>query len=542
MSWFRQYRPKQIKDLDLASVRETLLMMMKQGKLPQVMLFAGPKGTGKTSTARIIGAMLNDPQNEAIVDQVFFKKKVSAASKKDFFHEPQLNNDLAQNIFQGQSFVVQEMDAASNRGIDDIRSLKERAFLSPQEGKMLVFILDEVHMLTTEAFNALLKLLEEPPDHVVFILATTELHKVPATIVSRCTIINFQKASDQELMTAVEKVLTAEKIKYQLADLTLLVAKADGSFRDAVKWLELVCQQGKLNQPAIEQILGLSSQKQVKEIIEATLNKNEQQLINIIEELKKLNVDQKFFYQALFNFLHDDLMISFGVEKGKAFLEQKVSLFLLDYLLKADLEMNSPIPFLTLENALLNLIFKAKEKKSRQSFTNKENQQNDPQKKQKQEFIRSLDQEKNHETVKTTNLEESIIPTLVTDQLLNSDQLNSVDLSVNDIKVNNKFLIDKWEEFINFVSQKNFGLATLLRSSKPQGESNGKALINVFYKFHQEQLQQPKFLSIIEDCCQQLLGHKIHFDFILAPTPKEADLVETTNNKQLADIAEEVLL
>ncbi|MBU0576226.1 AAA family ATPase, partial [Patescibacteria group bacterium] len=212
MSWQRIYRPKTIQGLHLTNVRETLQQLMDKGQIPQVLLFAGPKGTGKTSLARIIGAMLNDPANEKVVDYQFFN---GSKPKNNKYVEPDFELNFNDRIYRGKSFIVQEMDAASNRGIDDIRELKERVALPPQDGKMTVYILDEAHMLTSAAFNALLKLLEEPPVHAVFILATTEFHKIPETIKSRCSVIHFRKADHEELKQALRGVLEAEKISFQ---------------------------------------------------------------------------------------------------------------------------------------------------------------------------------------------------------------------------------------------------------------------------------------------------------------------------------------
>jgi DNA polymerase-3 subunit gamma/tau len=253
MSWYRTYRPTTISGLHLTSVREALQEMMKTGHFPHALLFTGPKGTGKTSSARIISALLNDPQNADQVEAMFFKASSSSTDtadkkkKKNFaLVEPNPDDPIVQRIYRGASYVVQEMDAASHRGIDDVRELRERVYLPPQEGKVNVYILDEVHMLTTEAFNALLKILEEPPSHVVFILATTEIQKVPDTIVSRCTLVQFTKATSEELCSALRGILKQEGITFDEAAIMTIAQAADGSFRDAVKLLEN-CVQGKTN-------------------------------------------------------------------------------------------------------------------------------------------------------------------------------------------------------------------------------------------------------------------------------------------------------
>ncbi|MBP7740990.1 DNA polymerase III subunit gamma/tau, partial [Candidatus Woesebacteria bacterium] len=316
MNWNKKYRPTKVQDLHLDSVRTQLLRMMDAGKIPQALLFAGPKGTGKTSSSRIIGAMVNDPANYDQVDLAYFGKADSKKTKTKLL-EPDEENDFAKKIFEGSSFVVQEMDAASNRGIDDVRQLKSKAFLQPQTGKMSVFILDEVHMLTTEAFNALLKLLEEPPQHVIFILATTELHKIPATIISRCQTLEFRKASNSELSNTLKKILINEKIKFDDEALNLIIKRADGSFRDAIKLLEMTAQTGKVTLAEVGVYSESSIEQEVINLIDSLIDKNEVKVVEIFENLRSLNIEPKFFHKSLLETLHTSLLQSLNVVDGK---------------------------------------------------------------------------------------------------------------------------------------------------------------------------------------------------------------------------------
>lgn len=326
MSWYRDYRPRTVAGLHLTSVKQHLQPLLKQGKLPQVLLFAGPKGTGKTSTARILAAILNDPINAQAVDALFFKQ---GTPKKTQLQEPTTSDPLLESIFQGSSFVVQELDAASNRGIDDVRSLKERVHLPPQQGKMNVYILDEVHMLTNEAFNALLKLLEEPPAHAVFILATTELHKIPATVVSRATLIPFMKATPIEIGQALTAILQTEKIKFEPAAIENIAIYADGSFRDAVKLAEMISHSyPAITLEVVQQHLSLSSEQQVQELVAAVIQKKPQEVVTIMKQLREKQVDSSYFLRSLCTFLYTDLVKSLGVEQGEAFTTPTIARFL----------------------------------------------------------------------------------------------------------------------------------------------------------------------------------------------------------------------
>lgn len=516
MSWYRKYRPQQIKDLNLVKVRDIFSSMLKDGKIPQSLLFAGPKGTGKTSSSRIIGALLNDEANFDLVDQVYFNKK----SSKKSFHEPDPNTDFAQKVYKGHSYVVQEMDAASNRGIDDIRSLKERVMLPPQEGRMSVYILDEAHMLTTEAFNALLKILEEPPAHVIFILATTELHKIPPTIASRCTTITFYKASEEEIIEALDRIVKSEKIKIDKKSLEAIANYADGSFRDAVKLLELTCQSGNFSLEALETVIGSSLESQIKQIIQSVLDKDKEKLVNLIKELRDTNTDQKFFYKSLFEFLHNNLLRSLGVEEGESFSSQQVLRFLLNQLMEANLESPSPISFLSLELKLLEIISRAKKKTSGGNKGGEEVKKNDKKVEKKSSLVKKP--LKKDLKVEVEKAEEIIF---MDDKEIDSVLNESKEEDLTGISYS-KLLFDKWGEFLEAVNSENSSLAALLHSSKPLEGVNGLAKVGVYYRFHQEQLQLPRFTDIIEKCSMDLVGKRVKFDFLLQEAPSDATLVQ----------------
>ena len=525
MSWFLKYRPRQISDLDLSDIRQHFLKLMENGRFPQTLLFAGPKGTGKTSASRIIGAMLNDPANEKAVQSIFFNKKTS---KNISLKEPNPKLEFSQRVFRGQSYVVQEIDAASYRGIDDIRRLKERIFLPPQEGIMAVYILDEVHMLTNEAFNALLKILEEPPAHVVFILATTALHKVPATIVSRCNLVLFHKASLEELVKRLEKVLKQEKIKFKQEALLEIAQRSDGSFRDAVKLTETVADQGKITLEDINKLIGGSALVEVKKLIDLILTKDEKGIADFFSSLRSQNFDPDYFYQSLFNYLHQNLLGALGAVDIKPELEQKVSQFLLKVLLEIDFNQVSPIPFLPLELKILFLIQQSKQKGGLANNTNKKN------------YTKS---QKEETTTKKTNSHNTALNSKKKLQKEEEvDLSSSVEYMTSDDSLSSS-LCERWDDFIKKVEVSNLTLAALLRSSQPKPGPNGVAEIRVFYRFHQEQLEQTKFRSIIEQCGESIVGGKIRFRFVLTEPQVEAELVDVpSHTKELESLAEEILM
>jgi DNA polymerase-3 subunit gamma/tau len=242
MSLYLKYRPKTVEELDLASVRRSLGEIIKANKIAHAYLLTGPRGAGKTSTARVMARIVNCEAN---------REKLS---------EPCNTCDACQAILAGSAVDVIEIDAASNRGIDDIRELKEKIRLAPAMLPYKVYIIDEVHMLTTEAFNALLKTLEEPPAHSLFILCTTEIHKVPETIMSRCVRIQFTRATPEEMQRSFARVVAGEGADVAPEALARLAETVDGSFRDGVKILDQLLSMGKPVELAdLEMILSGSS-------------------------------------------------------------------------------------------------------------------------------------------------------------------------------------------------------------------------------------------------------------------------------------------
>lgn len=236
----RKYRPMKFDDVDAQHhVTHTLKNAIKQNRLAHAYLFAGPRGVGKTTTARLLAKSVN-----------------CLHPSKDF--EPDNECEICREITEGKSFDVLEIDGASNRGVEEIRNLRESVRYSPAKGKYKVYIIDEVHMLTKEAFNALLKTLEEPPPHVLFIFATTEVHKLPATIISRCQRFDFRRISIDSIIANLKNIAKRESLDVDDEALLLIAKKGDGSMRDS--------------QSIFDQIVALCGKRITKEQILEALN------------------------------------------------------------------------------------------------------------------------------------------------------------------------------------------------------------------------------------------------------------------------------
>ncbi|MEK7120654.1 MAG: DNA polymerase III subunit gamma/tau [Patescibacteria group bacterium] len=255
---YRKYRPAKFKEvLGQDHIIKALTGAIKEGQISHAYLFSGGRGTGKTSVARILAKELG-------------------TSEKDIY----------------------EIDAASNRGIDNIRELREAVATLPFESKYKIYIVDEVHMLTKEAFNALLKTLEEPPAHVIFILATTEIEKLLDTVISRCQVFTFKKPNREILKKMLGTVAEAEGYKLDAGSLDLISIMADGSYRDALGILQKVINASddkKISLAEVEKITGAPKGEIVNAFVKALAEKNAEGGITSIKEAKSENVDIKTF-------------------------------------------------------------------------------------------------------------------------------------------------------------------------------------------------------------------------------------------------------
>ncbi len=302
--YYLKYRPQTLSEIDNAERRALLEKVFAKNKdIPHAFLLVGPRGTGKTSTARIIAKILNCKNN------VFAGKSKSP--------EPCLSCSSCHDIAIGNFLDVYELDAASNRGIDDVRALRNQVNYVPVKGRQKVYIIDEVHMLTKDAFNALLKTLEEPPKFVTFILATTEPQKLPETIVSRCITLNFKKATIKELVASLKRIVKGEKLKVDEAVLTAVAKKANGSYRDAAKLLELSVQSTSLSLEEVERVLSQNTDLSASDLLEIVANKKQQQALSWLHQFSEQGGAANYLIESLLEILHDLLLFRKGVlEKG----------------------------------------------------------------------------------------------------------------------------------------------------------------------------------------------------------------------------------
>jgi DNA polymerase III subunit gamma/tau len=287
----RKYRPLQFEDVvGQGHISGTLKNAMSQGKVAHAFLFCGPRGVGKTTCARILARTLNclAPDN----------------------HEPCGVCTSCTAFQQGQSFNIVELDAASNNSVDHIRSLNEQVRFAPQSGKYKVFIIDEVHMLSAQAFNAFLKTLEEPPPYAVFILATTEKHKILPTILSRCQIFDFKRITVADTVAHLDTICKKEGIKAEAEALHVIGQKADGALRDALSIFDRVAGSANGNLTyahVIEQLNVLDSDYFFK-LTDLLLAEDHAEVLNVFDEILAKGFDAELFINAMAEHMRNVLM------------------------------------------------------------------------------------------------------------------------------------------------------------------------------------------------------------------------------------------
>lgn len=304
-SLYLKYRSQDFENLiGQDFVKKTLISAIKNNLVAHAYLFTGPRGTGKTSSARLIAKALN-----------------CLDLQKDY--DPCNQCEFCVAINQGNFIDLIEIDAASNRGIDEIRDLKEKIRFSPTRSKYKIYIIDEVHMLTKEAFNALLKTLEEPPEHSYFILATTEIHKIPETIISRCQRFDFLRVPGDIMVARLEKIAGLEKIKYEKEALEMIAKYSEGCVRDAVGLLDQMSLGEKITVDYVSKNLGLTGLSILEDLWNSIILASRKSLsgngengtpnevekgLQIINSLHKQGTDFKQFLEEFLEFLRERML------------------------------------------------------------------------------------------------------------------------------------------------------------------------------------------------------------------------------------------
>ncbi len=507
-------------------IKNALQNAYLSGKLSHAYLFVGPRGSGKTSTARILAKMVNCESQES---------RVKSQEKEDPRLKTLATRDLkipcnqcasCLSITDGSNLDLIEIDAASNRGIDDIRDLRERIKLAPSGSKKKVYIIDEVHMLTTEAFNALLKTLEEPPSHVLFILATTEPHKIPQTILSRVQRLDFNPAKAEDLFQALSNVIKSEKINADEDALKLISKKAEGSFRDALKLLDqLSSSSEKITLASVNEALKSGSMEDQLGLLELIALKDSKKALKFLIELSKKGLNVKEYLNSLLNTLREMVLIKNEITSDSKLGEITVNfsqsdlIKLINHLISAQEKLKyTSIPQMVLEVAVLESLspVTADLNAERESSLDSGSQ------------VARNDTEKS-ESVKTAP-PDSKVPI----QPIQEAVTDSPDIVI---------IKDKWNYILETVKPYNYSLEALLKHAKVISCDGVSVVLEVPYSFHQRILEAPKSRSLLESVLADVLGKEIKVSTILGARPvrvEEISNVEIAADDEIIKIASEI--
>ena len=465
--------------MNLKSVRESLEKIFKSGRIPLAFLFSGPKGIGKTSAARIVAKAVN-------------------CQKPDGF-EPCNECPTCISITKGTNLDVLEIDAASNRGIDDIRELRDKIRLAPSSAKFKVYIVDEVHMLTSEAFNALLKTLEEPPAHALFVLCTTAPEKLPETIISRCTRINFKKAGSQEIIEKLKYICQKENFQFSQKDLDKIDRAAGGSFRDAIKILEQAAAS------SVDEVIGTLGEFKPEQLLTLMAENETKKAILWIGEAVEQGANLRILTEEILRVLRESLLAKYGVEQEEVESEEVIKglsekdlKFLIELFSKAAVDLkNAVIPQLPLEMAVFEWGMNNEQRTmgSKGESNNNERKENPP--------------------------------------IIHSSKFN----------IQLEGVLSKWPEVLEKVKPLNHSVQAFLKASRPVSLDGDCLVLEVFYKFHKDQLEQDKCRKIVEQVCGQVFSAPIKLKFILSQKPAKtvtSSLDLSESEEDIIKIAEEI--
>lgn len=292
---YRKWRPQSWDEIigqDHAT--QTLKNSVSAGRIAHAYLFAGARGTGKTTTARVLA-------------------KAANCLDENLSNRPCNQCEHCKAVNQGRFLDLIEIDAASNTSVEDVRSLRDKINFAPNQGRYKVYIIDEVHMLSTAAFNALLKTLEEPPAHAIFILATTEVHKIPATVLSRCQRHEFRRIPIQEIVKKLKSLVKSEKIKIDEEALTLVARQSTGSMRDAISLLDQLASTGdKVTLRQAQEVLGTAASQSVLDIVDAIIQKDAKTGLDTIHAALDAGSDPRQFTRQVIEYLRGLMLIRMG--------------------------------------------------------------------------------------------------------------------------------------------------------------------------------------------------------------------------------------
>ncbi len=500
--FYTKYRPQTFSEISKPNqIADALVKQLLDHKVAHAYLFVGPRGVGKTTTARLLSKALNCTDLQANGDPC------NACS-------------ACVSINDGSYIDLIEIDAASHRGIDDIRSMREKANLAPSTGTNKIYIIDEVHMLTTEAFNALLKTLEEPPAHVHFILCTTELHKVPDTIKSRCQVFKFKSASMDQLVTKLGSIAQQEKAKVSKSDLIKIARSAAGGFRDAETLLQQVIEGG----VDADSLIEASKYSDYDVFVNFLIEKDLSNALIYISDVAKSGTDLFYWTGGFLNYLRNllfyksgahDYLISNGFDLDTF---KTVSTDLTVEMLGLYLQLfssaqagikDSYIPQISLEIALCEVCSRGNNIQTlNATFTPKAPPSAPQQKKASPISIDSepqIEKQMPNDETGASQAETEITQTK-SDQDLAAEIAQTISLET---------IKEFWPTVVENLFGINVSICTLIKNATPISINQSILNLEVAYPFHKERLEVVRNRLVVEEVLSQIYGNKLRISCIV---------------------------
>jgi DNA polymerase-3 subunit gamma/tau len=524
MAFYQKYRAKNFSEMiGQEHVIGTILQSIKADKLVHAYLLTGPRGIGKTSTARLLAKAVN-------CEKIAADKKSGAESSG----EPCNTCGSCIEIAEGKSIDVLEIDAASHNGVEDIRDLIEKARMFPTRSAKKVYIIDEVHMLSKSAFNALLKTLEEPPAHVVFIMATTEVHKIPATILSRAQRFDFKRAQKKDVITNLENIAKSEKIDIDPESLELIAVAANGGHRDAVGLLEQLSSiETKITIDITKKILGIAESVEVYKFVGAIFNNFPEEGLKIAHELFDKGYDLGEFLksviektrQVLLTQVSGDSFVEDTTENtnmikelAKTATQAQVLEILLILISSVSLAKETNNPLLPIEIAVVKAC-------GALGGTIQKEVHNVPGVKiapvQKPASVIEEKIEITPEPVAAPKVVAEIKSEEISiDDIVLEEEIEIAPAVVAEVKPSVKMVEetgdaavpvlemtkDIWQQIIDSTKRENSTLAALLRDARPAQVTKNRLTLGVKFKFHKDKISEPQNTSILEKIVCDVTG------------------------------------
>ena len=523
-SLYRKWRPQTFEDIiGQKHITQTLINAISLNRISHAYIFSGPRGVGKTTTARILAKSLN--------------------CEKGATPYPCNKCERCIRITDGYSMDVVEIDGASNNGVDSIRELRSKVNFAPAEGKYKIYIIDEVHMLSQGAFNALLKTLEEPPSHVIFIFATTDPHKIPSTILSRCQWFNFRRISLADIIAKLKMIAKDEGLNINDKTLNMIARSSTGSMRDAESALDqIIAYCGKdITSQSVSEVLGIIEEEVFFEFIEAIIKNNTLKGIEIINRTSDLGGDPSQFIKNLMEYVHNlslakvcqkeilNLQGIFIEDRERLLRQSKIikleKLFnMVDYLAEAERKMRYiRHPWILLEMLVIK-------------FTAAENYSLKEVKEEKDEYFLdfSTKEDVSIPGKKNAGIREEMPPKKSIQDKIKSNEGSSNKAKEPPINLE---LTQAWPMILDRIKKTKMAVYSFIIANNLLTIENDKLIIgfNKEYTFHKESLEKQNNKMLLQELIKEKTGRLLAIECIINDHSKEDSFLEVEQeNKKKA--------